>query len=56
VNRRSYNQSHSDYVARVRAANPQLAALWGEQDDDEAAAYAAEQQAPDEDEDATDLG
>lgn len=27
--RKSYNAAHAEWVARIRAQNPQLAALWG---------------------------
>jgi len=60
--RKSYNQCHAEYLARIRAQNPALAALWGTADvadgtqrrgatdpAAEAAEYAAEQQAPDKD-------
>lgn len=30
--RKSYNQCHAEWVARMRAENPELAALWGATD------------------------
>ncbi len=34
MTRRSYNQAHADWVARMRRENPEMAALWGHVDAD----------------------